>query len=61
MQQQKNMISTVTLPFYQNGAHAGNVYYHVDVWGMNSPKIEAEIERRLKDVILQIQSDWKAS
>jgi hypothetical protein len=48
-------------PIYRNGAHAGNVYYCIDTWGINSPKHEAEFKRRLEELILQLQADWKVS
>jgi hypothetical protein len=61
MKQQKSEVILVPKPLYQNGAHVGNVRYQIDIWGMNSLKNEAEVERRLEDFISQLQADWKLS
>lgn len=61
MKHQIHEVELVSKPLYQNGAHMGNVYYHIDIWGMNSLKNEAEVERRLEDLISQLQADWKES
>lgn len=61
LKQQNHDVSLVRKPLYKNGAHAGNVYYHIDTWGINSPKHEAEVKRRLEELISQLQADWKVS
>ncbi|HFT1960891.1 TPA: hypothetical protein RG862_001045 [Enterobacter ludwigii] len=61
MKHQIREVELVSKPLYQNGAHMGNVHYHIDIWGMNSLKNEAEVERRLEDLISQLQADWKES
>ena len=38
-------------PFYHHGAHAGNVYYRVEGWGMNSESIEDEVIRLVGEFI----------
>lgn len=44
---------------YNHGAHAGNIRYEIEVWGMNSPAREAEIKRQLDDFISNLQVDWR--
>lgn len=41
--------------YYVNGAHAGNVYYRIEGWGLNSPEREAEIKKRLAGFIAEIK------
>lgn len=53
-----NMPLTRLFPFYNNGAHAGNIYYRIEAWGMNSLKVEAEIKNRLEEFISQLQVGW---
>lgn len=43
--------------YYHHGAHAGNVRYEIEGWGMNSPVREAEIKRRLDEFISNLQVD----
>lgn len=43
---------------YNHGAHAGNIRYEIEVWGMNSPAREAEIKRRLDEFISNLKVDW---
>lgn len=43
--------------YYHHGAHAGNVRYEVEGWGMNSLAREAEIKRRLDEFISNLQVD----
>lgn len=43
--------------YYRNGAHAGNIYYRVDAWGVNSPEVEAEILQKLDEFITRLQID----
>ncbi|NJC99690.1 hypothetical protein [Candidatus Erwinia dacicola] len=41
--------------FYHHGAHAGNVRYEIEAWGMNSPARGVEIKRRLDEFISTLQ------
>lgn len=43
--------------YYINGAHAGNIYYRVEGWGINSPEIEAEVKRLIDIFITQLSID----
>lgn len=45
--------------YYHNGAHAGNIYYEIELWGMNSPAREAAIKRLLDEFISGLQADWQ--
>lgn len=45
--------------YYHNGAHAGNIYYEIELWGMNSPAREAAIKRLLDEFISRLQVDWQ--
>lgn len=47
--------------FYNHGAHAGNVYYRIEAWGMNSPLVEAEIRKRLDAFISHLLVGWTGS
>lgn len=40
--------------YYVNGAHAGNISFHVAMWGPNGLKKKAEIAKRLDEVITQL-------
>lgn len=41
--------------YYINGAHAGNIYYTIEGWGINIPEKEAEIKRQLDESISGLQ------
>lgn len=43
--------------YYHNDAHAGNIYYEIQLWGMNSLAREAAIKRLLDEFISGLQVD----
>jgi len=44
---------------YLHGAHAGNIHYTIDTWGMNSLEREAVIKKQLDDFISGLNVNWK--
>ena len=48
---------TTSIRYYRNGAHAGNVIFKIEGWGMNSLETEAAIKRNLEGFISGLQFD----
>lgn len=59
--QEENAKTTHCQRFYNNGAHAGNIHYRIDAWGMNSPVVEAAIKQHLDEFISRLQVNWQGS
>src|SRR5471030_3254676 len=54
MQPEKNIKNEYRHKFYNNGAHAGNIIYSIESWGMNGAEKEIVIKQQLDDFISRL-------